>query len=121
MKNKFATIKKNANMNTPLGEAAAVGAVSGGVFYLAAFLFSGVIEIGPLLGCCLFGFIGGAFPELIFLLAGNTVPIIRSWVMVVALLLLLPSITTNLYGFAFIYGYLLYLLNTARKKGLPDT
>ena len=115
-------LKKNAHPSAPLGEALIIGAIGGAAFYLSLAIFAGPIFISTLLMCTLFGLLGGAIPELIFLFAGNNIALVRSWAMVAILLLLVPPFSpTGFYGTSFIYGYLVYLLNLARKKGLPDT
>lgn len=114
-------LKKNAHPSAPLGEALIIGAIGGAAFYLSLAIFAGPIFITTLLMCTLFGLLGGAIPEIIFLFAGNNIALIRSWAMVAILLLLLPAVPTGFYGTSFVYGYLVYLLNLARKKGLPDT
>ncbi|WP_372370491.1 hypothetical protein [Candidatus Uabimicrobium sp. HlEnr_7] len=122
MKNDFvAQLKKNVHPSAPLGESLIIGAIGGAAFYLSLAIFAGPIHIDILLMCTLFGLLGGALPELIFLVAGNSIALVRSWTMVAILLVLLPAVPTGFYGTAFIYGYLIYLLSLARKKGLPDT
>ena len=99
---------------------AIVGAIGGGLYYIAQSFNSGGMNGEILVRCVGAGLLGGLIPGAIRTSTNKHIPLFQSWTALAILIVMLPIL--GKYGFywmSFTYGYIFHLLWEVFHRRLP--